>query len=582
MIKLNLNVRPGGVAMLAAILLSGCTARHYRESADKQVYKIIQQKEQKALGHTNAFTIKTPYSDRKPDDIKAPEIIADRQRQGKMLLTLPDALRIAVENSRQFQLRKETLYLSALTLTRERWTYVPQFFATSAISGNRDPLGSDMEVNNKIGMDTLFKTGGRISLDVANDLLRFTTGGRRDQALTTVGISLAQPLLRGAGAAIAAENLTQAERNVIYAIRTFTYFEDTFAFDTLSTYLDLLQQQDTVKNQYINYQSRVALRERSVALSYDRLAPFQADLARQEELSARNTYILAVQRYRSSLDNFKITLGLPVGTDIQLDENALKEIEAVGLVPAPLTEDQSFQIALDRRLDLLNEIDAFEDSKRKIMVSADALRPGLFLFANTGLQSDRVDYAHFKLNDYTVSGGVQVDLPLNRRLERNAYRSSIVTFEQQLRSLSLFLDDLKSSVRSDIRTLEVARQSFEIQNTAKELADRRVESSELSLQAGRIQVRDVVDAQTARVQAYNAVTAALVQYHLSRLRLLLDLGVLQTNREKFWLERGDLPAPTAGAPAPATAPAAVAVTTPADSTSEQLITPEELFKNDKK
>ena len=76
------------------------------------------------------------------------------------------------------------------------------------------------------------------------------------------------------------------------------------------------------------------------------------------------------------------------------------------------------------------------------------------------------------------------------------------------------------------------------------------------------------DAQTARVQAYNAATAALVEYHLTRMRLLLDLGILKTAKEKFWLDYGEVPKASAVAPAP-------------QAPSNQLITPEELFKHDK-
>src|SRR6185436_3106383 len=151
-------------------------------------------------------------------------------------------------------------------------------------------------------------------------------GGGGNSAVPPINLSLSQPLLRGAGAKIVAENLTQAERDVIYEIRGFSYFQDTFAFDVVTTYLRLVQQQDTVKNQFENFQSRVSLRERAVALSVDRLAPFQADLAAQEELTARNSYILAVERYRTTLDQFKITLGLPAGYDIRLDESVLKEL----------------------------------------------------------------------------------------------------------------------------------------------------------------------------------------------------------------------------------------------------------------
>lgn len=556
--------------LLCLLTLPGCT-KFYRRSADKEVYKIIQQKERSALGHTNAFSIDTRYSARKPDDIKAQEIIDDRMREAKMTVTLQDALRIALENNRQYQLRKEQLYLSALTLSRERFAYVPQFFAGGTVSGQRAANGEEsVRVSPRAGFDTLLKTGGRVSLDLANDLLRFYTGGRGDSAVSTIALSLSQPLLRGAGARIAAENLTQAERNVIYEIRSFSYYQDTFAFDIVSTYLRLIQQQDTVINQHSNFLSRVSLRERSVALAVDRLAPFQADLAAQEELAARNSYILAVERYRNTLDQFKITLGLPVGFDIRLDESALTDLEAVGLLPVPLTDEQSLSIALEKRPDLLNEIDTFEDSKRKIFVAADRLKPDLLLFADASLVSQgQTDYARFDLNDYRLNGGVQLDLPLNRKLERNNYRASIISFERQLRTLSLFLDDLKNDLRADLRTLDQSRQSYDIQVRAKALADRRVESSELSLQAGRIQVRDVVDAQTARVQAYNAATAALVDYHLTRMRLLLDLGLLKTQKERFWLDAGDLPLQPD------------AVTPPPAGVSNQLITPGELFQNDK-
>jgi outer membrane protein TolC len=557
--------------LLCFLILPGCTS-FYRRSADKEVYKIIQEKEQAALGQTNAFSIDTPYSHRKPADILAKEIIEDRTRETKQTLTLADALRTAFRSSRQYQLRKEQLYLSALTLTRNRFDYVPQFFAGSTAEVARDSSGEKtLSVRNRAGMDKLFKTGGSIGLDLANDLLRFYTGGKNDTAVSTISLSLAQPLLRGAGARVAAENLTQAERDVIYEIRSFSYFQDTFAFDIVTTYLRLIQQRDTVINQYSNYLSRVSLRERSVALAVDRLAPFQADLAAQEELSARNSYILAVERYRNSLDQFKITLGLPSGYDIRLDEGVLTELEAVGLLPVPLTDEQSFRLALDRRPDLLNEIDEFEDSKRKIIVAADDLKPDLGLFGNASLRSDGdTDYARFTMKDYDLSGGMELELPLNRKAERNAYRRSIITFEQQLRTLSLFLDQLKTDLREDLRTLDQSRQSYDIQVRAKALADRRVESSELSLQAGRIQVRDVVDAQTARVQAYNAATAALVDYHLTRMRLLLDLGVLKTQRERFWLDAGELPKMQEG------------VTPAPPAVSNQLITPEELFKNDKR
>jgi hypothetical protein len=46
----------------------------------------------------------------------------------------------------------------------------------------------------------------------------------------------------------------------------------------------------------------------------------------------------------------------------------------------------------------------------------------------------------------------------------------------------------------------------------------------------------LVDAQDAQIAAQNSVTAALVAYQEARLRLMLDIGVLETHSEQFWLK----------------------------------------------
>ena len=68
------------------------------------------------------------------------------------------------------------------------------------------------------------------------------------------------------------------------------------------------------------------------------------------------------------------------------------------------------------------------------------------------------------------------------------------------------------------------------------LARERVKSSELFLQAGRAQVRDVLDAQEALVSAQNALTSALVNYRIAELRLQRDMGVLEIDHRGLWSE----------------------------------------------
>ena len=114
--------------------------------------------------------------------------------------------------------------------------------------------------------------------------------------------------------------------------------------------------------------------------------------------------------------------------------------------------------------------------------------------------------------------------------------TALISFERELRTLGIALDTMRESVNSGLRSLDSLRQNYEIQKRALELADRRVEAANLLLSAGRAQVRDQLEAQTAQVQAQNAVTQALVDYLAGRLKLLIDLGALDVDREKFWLK----------------------------------------------
>jgi outer membrane protein TolC len=551
-----------------ALVLAGCTAAQHRKSADREVYSLLTHKEQKLFGHTNAFTIDTPYSAREPKDIPSAEILLDRARTNALVLTLPDALRLAKAQNRQYQLRKEALYLAGLALTLERYQFSAQPSAVLSGSVGRDSAGAGFVTeSDSITVTRLLRSGGRLTTSLANDLTRYFTGTPGRTVTSALSVSLTQPLLRGFGADIAAEALTQAERDTVYDIRGFAQFQQTFASDIVTTYFRLLQRKDAVRNGWSNYQKLLRGREQAEALSKgERLAAYQVDQARQEEFKARVAYIGAVESYQASLDSFKQALALPLGFDIALDDDALTELGTAGLVDVDVTEEQGFALAVEHRMDLLNEIDRFEDSKRKVRVARDSLRAGLTFTADAALNNDGVNYAKFEWNRSTVSAGLQLDVPWDRLPQRNAYRATLVAFERQLRTLGLTLDSTRDNVRAGLRTLATVRQNYDIQRRALELAERRVDAANLLLSAGRAQVRDQLEAQTALVGAQNAVTQALVDHLAARLKLLIDIGMLNVDDDKFWLKAAPLPSL-----APASQPAKAA------SQDAEVLPPEKVF-----
>lgn len=529
---------------LCSLLLGACSASRYRQAADKEVYRILSQKESLVFGKTNAFSIDTEYSGRDPKDVPAMELVNERKLDGtNVVISLPEALKMAFANNRTFQTRREQLYLTALTLTLRRFDFEKQPFGRLGVTGERQ---SDQDLklssgSNRTGFTQALKSGGTIGATIANDMVRYFTGDPRRSITTVMSVNFMQPLLRGSSVAVVAENLKQAERDVIYAIRDFALFQQTFATDVVTSYFRLLERQANVRNAYNNYQrlSATADRAREMRVA-QRMPAFQVDQALQQQLSGRSSYIRAVQQYQNQLDEFKKTLELPIGVHIILDNSSLSDLTARGLQLVNVTDRSGYERAVTNKMDILNEIDRFEDSKRKIVVAADALRANLTFLTDVSLQNDTTDYAKFDPGNFKASAGLQLDLPLNRRSQRNTYRARLIDFERQVRSLSLTLDNARDAVREDLRQLAQLNENFKIQTQALDLANQRVEATPLLIEAGRAQIRDLLEAQNAQFAAQNAVIGALVDYLDARLKFLVDLGVLNTDKAQWWFDNTEL------------------------------------------
>lgn len=571
---------PRLLALTLGLTLSSCTIASYTERADEDVYGLLASAQQVVLpGEVSEFSIDTPLSDRQPAELSSSDILKDRNSTDRLTLTIDQALSLAITKSRTYQDEKEDLYLTALTLTGEQHNFRPQLFATATgtqswYSGGQLPNGNSVErrssLRSDVGFTQLLLTGGSIGVNIANDLLRFSTGDSRKTSVTAITANISQPLLRGAGCKIAAEQLTQAHRNVIYAVRDFSDFQSTFSAEIVVQYFRLLQQKDTLYNQFANYQSRVETTAYLRARAIDRAKPLDVGSAAQDELSARNAYIASVVSFKNAEDAFKITLGLPTSTRLVLDDSEMLELRAAGPLPLYLDPSTGFKIALDHRLPLLNSIDRFEDAQRQIMVAADALKPGLDIFADVAHDNTDglFDYTDFDFSDIRTNVGLALDLPVNKTIERNNLRATQINFEAAARSLGLTFDELRNSIDQSIRRLTQFQQSYIINKNALALSLKRAEGARLQLEAGTALFRDLQDAQDALISAQNDLTAALVDYLEARLGLLTDLGILET-RGKFWLRanasRVDLSQPPADA-----LPTAFL-------NGEEIITPDQIF-----
>lgn len=517
------GVRPLAL-VLAPALLAGClTPAEAVVEADAAVYEIVRARRDE-LAAGGDFTIDTPQ-----DTLRA----RLQARASVPPLTLADLLEVAAENSREYRDRREMLYLEALDLTLERWGFSLQETAgaTASADGTGGESGS-AGLLSTVGLSKLFVNGATLLADVSLDFARAIGTGDGWDAVGELTLGITQPLLRGFGRDVVREPLTQAERDVLYEARRYERFRSTFAFDVTSRFFDILRQLDTLENERENHRGLTRLRERNEAFAQaGQLNEIQVDQARQDELRARDRVIDAVQTLEARQDDFKLQLGLPVEAELPIDAGRTLDLASWPFLEVDPPEAVVIDVALAGRFDHQNALGQVEDAGRRLLIAADDLRAALDVTLDASAASEEGRPLDFEGEDAPWLVGLELDLPVDQLPERNAYRTRLIELEQVRRAAQESADLIVADLRDALRGLRSARQSYEIQERAVELALRRVESTELSLEAGRADTRDVLESQEDLLAARNALTAALTDYILSGLALYRDMELLRVGRD---------------------------------------------------
>jgi len=509
--------------------LGGCSREYYKQDADKEVYGIIENKWDPNYGQITNYRV----SDGAPNDV---EVISRMPSSG--VLNLADAIALATEYNRDYQSQQESLYLAALDLSLTRYQYARQWFGTIDASYTKTGDVEEEPFNAEGGFDhqLLLGDGILVGTRLAVDWARFLTGDPQTSLSSVLTASLSAPLL-GAGAGKSArENLTQAERNVLYRIRTFNRFRKTFVVSVISDYYRVLQQRNSVAIQEDSYERLVeSTNQLRMEVEVGQRPAYDLAEAEQRLLAAEQNVVSTRQRYEQVLDNFKIRMSLPTDADVRLDPNELEALKDIGVSQPEYSAADSIDLALEQRLDLSNTRDGLVDSERKLVLAADGLGPQINLIGSADVQSEpETKVTRLLFHEGAYSLGVTADLPLDRKAERNAYREALINVQQRQRNYSEQIDRIKLDVREAYRNLAETAESYRIQKIGLKLAEERVAVEKLSLQYGRGTVRLLLDSEDALVQAQNDVIGALIDHLVAKLSFFRDVGVLQVRPDGMW------------------------------------------------
>jgi outer membrane protein TolC len=513
-----------GPALVALAALAGGCRPATKEAADREVAGILASRARcvPAAG---------------PIDLTASECDAQAARAAALapaprVIVLSEALELATLASRDVRNEREEVYLAALALSDARHEFAPIPFAGGTVDFVVTDEGSNVSAAPTVGFAKALETGGSIAVSVLGELLKSLTGTplRTSQSLLALDVLL--PLARGSGRLVARENLTQAERDVVYALRSYVRFQQEFTVRVATAFYRVLEARDTWNNEQRSFESLTRLEERARANAQaGNISNFQVAQARQDTLRADDRRQRAESDYRSALDDLRLLLGLPPTAAIEPSDADLEALIARGARRATLAEAEALTRARERRLDLANAREQVEDARRKAEVARDAMGVQVDLSLGADLTTPSTQPLDLSEASRAFAAGLFVDLPLDRLPERNAFRAALIQAVRAWRALEGLEDGIDRQIRADLRRLEETARSQEIQAEGVRLAERRVEGTTLEFEGPRanVTIRDVLEAEDDLVQARNALTSAVVDHQIAWLQLELDLGTLRVD-----------------------------------------------------
>ncbi|MBN2844081.1 MAG: TolC family protein, partial [Sedimentisphaerales bacterium] len=460
------------------------------------------------------------------------ELISNYLTNG--VLDLKNAVILCLKNNREFQSQKEDLYITALDQLETENEFNGIFTGEVESIYEKDSDVESMNTTASIGFNKLLASGARFGSNIGLGCIDILSGDARSGLSAIASATITQPLLRGAGRKVALENITQAQRNTMYKIRDFNQFRKVLVVEIISDYYNLLLL-DNIKNNHMAYFKEMEslygnLKTRANA---GRIPLHELEQADQDRISAQTDLLEAQREYEDALDQFKLKLSMPVNTDILLDSDELTILADSVNNQIQLSEEQAIELAMDQRLDMLNAIDSTLDAERKAEVAADAIRAELNLVGNASSQR-RLSPSSARGTENNYSLGLEMDLPLDRLAEKNAYRKAVIDIERAQRYQQEIRDIITTDIKKGYRKLEESREKYHNEISGLSLAQKRSTNTEALLKYGRANTRDLLDAREDYLDARNEVNKATIEYALANLEILRDSGIIKIKSDSSW------------------------------------------------
>ncbi len=475
-----------------------------------------------------------------PAHIPGPEGLRDFVVNGKLRLSLTDAVQLTLANNSDVRINQLNYEVTRFAVLRARQPFDPLFTSSFNQLRSTSPTSSKLEgaqILTHLGQQTQFNysqtletgTNYAVGLNANRNSTNNSFVTLNPSIFSALNFGLSQPLLRHRGLFANRAPILIARRNMQLSRAAFEAQVSDSLARAVNEYWDVVQGRENLKVLRESLkQAQASYDHNKRALELGALPPLDIYRSESQVASRRLTVIQAEYALKQTEDQLRRTVGADLDPAIgPLDLELTETTEPPGEMFS-----MDAQTAIERALAKRPELEAWRQQlaidDTTIRLAHNGLQPDLNLggsYSSSGLAGypfglgsalDQV--TNFKFPTYGFS--LQLRLPIRNRGAEADLGTSAVAKQRDLYSMRKSEQAARQDALNAVHQLEQSKLSVAAGKIARELARKNLEAEQRKYELGAQTIFFVLDAQTQLAQA----EVNLVQSQINYQRALTTVG----------------------------------------------------------
>ncbi len=478
--------------------------------------------------------------------LPAAQHLNDYVVDGKLTLSLEDAITLALENNTQIRINELQVEYSKYSLLGKFSPFDPT--TATSFSAQRSVTNASFELQGAATLSELnqvtqftysqtFETGTNVQAGF--NATRFSTNDTfyffNPSIVSGLSFQFTQPLLRNRGLFVNRAPIVIARRNLQQSRANFEAQVNDAILQAVGQYWNVIQAAGNLEVQ------RKALEEADASYKHDKralelgaLSPLDIYRSESAVASRRVDVIQSEYALKQQEDMLRLTVGADLDPYFRALDLVLTEKAEPSGVMLSLDATTALQQAIAHRPELYRVGQALANDDTSIRVAHNQLQPDLSLtgaYSSTGLGGNQIDpntgqviapggfgqslNQLFGFGYPTYGFTLSLNLPVKNRAAQAQLGDALVSRRQDLYTRRQLQENITLDVSNAIHQLEQAKLSVAAANVALDLAKKNLVAEQRKYELGVDTIFFVLDAQNQLALAEGSQLSAQIGYQLS-------------------------------------------------------------------